>query len=178
MAFTVRNVPGAVLAALVAAHNARQEAAVAAFFHADITQRTSNSGPPPSLPTVANNTIASANASDLATSVTLVNEAKLRINTHFADTQAHNTAVSAQVATAAATDLATAITLANALKAAYNTHLAAANVHFNNDGTNATAAADATDLASLQTLLNELKGDFNAHLISAPIGSMINLITP
>lgn len=178
MAFTVRGVTDAVLFALVAAHNARQEAAVASFFHADITQRTSNSGPPPAIPTVANNTISTANASDLATSVALANAAKAFVNTHFADTQAHNSAVSGQIATDDASDLATAITLANALKAAYGTHLTAANVHFTNDATNTIAAADATDQGSLNTLLNELKGDFNAHIVSAPLGSMIKLLAP
>ena len=173
MAFLVRKIPENVVYALAAAWNAKQEASVASFFHADITQKTSGQF---QAPTVANDSIGSANASDLATSLTLVNETKAVMNRHFADSFAHNTAVSAAVTTATATDLATAITLGNALKAAFNTHRAAANVHFTNDGTNAVASTDATDQSSLNTLLNEMKGDFNAHLISAPTGSMIRLI--
>lgn len=175
MAYTVRKTADPVIYALVAAWNHKQEASVASFFHADTTQRTTGDF---ASPTVSNDTINSANGSDLATSITLVNETKQVINRHFVDTLAHNTAVSAVVSTADATDLATAITLANALKAAYNTHRSAANVHFNNDGTNAVASADATDLASLQTLINEMKGDFNAHVVSAPVGRMIRLVAP
>lgn len=173
MAYRVRKTTDAMVFAIVAQQNARQQASVASFFHADITQKPGGSY---QAPTVTNDTITAANASDLATSVTLANNCKAVINRHFADDYAHDSAVSAQVATADATDLATGITLANALKAAYNTHRAAASVHFTNDGANATAATDATDQSSLNTLLNEIKTDFNAHVISAPIGSMIRLV--
>lgn len=158
---------------MVTAWNAKQEAAVASFFHADKTQITTGHYTNPS---VANDTVATANSSSEATAIALANALKAAINRHFADDYAHNSALSAVVSTADATSLATAITLANALKAAYTTHLSASNVHFNNDGTNTVAADDATDQTTINTLLNELKGDFNAHVISAPTGSMIRLV--
>lgn len=173
MAYRVRKVPTEVVFALVAAWNAKQEAAVASFFHADKTQISSGHY---TVPTVANDTVATANSSSEATAIALANALKAAYNRHVLDDYAHNTALSAVVATADASSLATAITLANALKAAYNTHLAAASVHFNNDGTNTVAADDATDQTTINTLLNEMKGDYNAHVISAPTGSMVRLV--
>ena len=173
MAITVRNTNDALIYALVEAHNLRQEESVASFFHADTTQTTGNDYTDPA-PT--DDLVTSDDGSDDATNITLVNEIKAVLNRHFADTQAHDSAVSAAVATADATDEATSVTLANALKAAYNTHLSAANVHFNNDGTNSVAATDATDTASVSTLINEMKGDLNAHIVSAPAGAMLNVV--
>lgn len=173
MAYEVRKVPDAIAFALVDAHNLRQEESVGAFFHADTTQTTS--GHYKDL-AVADDLVSAADASDEATSVALANEIKAVLNRHFADTMAHATAVSAAVATADATNTATGITLANALKSAYNTHLSAANVHFNNDGTNDVTSDDADDQSSLNTLLNEMKDDLNAHIVSAPAGAMVKLI--
>lgn len=176
MAYRTRRVTDALLYALIAQHNAKQEASVSAFFHADTTQVTSASDY--RNPTVTALAVTAANATDLATSLTLVNQEKLILNIHFQDPRAHNSAVTAVVATANATDLATANTLANALKTAYNTggHINASNVHFNNDATNTIAAAAATDQTTLNTLLNELKTDVNAHIISAPLGAMIQIV--
>lgn len=174
MAFTVRKLTDEVARAIVDAINLRQTESVASFFHADTTQKTT--GRSESGLTVTDDTITAANGSSAGTNVTLANDAKAVINRHFADSLAHNSAVSSAVSTADATDDATSITLANALKAAYNTHLSASNVHFNNDATNAVAAADATNTATCSTLLNELKGDYNAHVVSAPLGAMIKLV--
>lgn len=173
MAFRARNLTDTAVGALVAAINLRQTEAVASFFHADTTQKTTGHY---TAPVVTDDLVTSANSSSEGTAVALVNEMKAVLNRHFADDYAHNTAVSAQISTADATVLASAITLANAVKAAYNTHLAAANVHFNNDATNAVAAADATDQTSINTLLNEMKGDINAHIVSAPLGAMVRLV--
>jgi hypothetical protein len=161
--------------ALVAAHNARQEAAVTNQFHADITQKTSGYF---ASPTVASDTVTAATATDLATSLVLVNQIKAVLDRHFVDTLAHDTAVSATITIADATDLATAITLANNLKDMYTTggHVDASNVHFNDDSTNVVTNADATDQTTLNTLVNEIKGDVNAHITSAPIGSMVQLV--
>jgi galactitol-specific phosphotransferase system IIB component len=163
------------VSSLVAAWNAKQEASVASFFHADITQKTSGGD---FAPTVANDTASAANATDLATSLTLVNQLKGVTDRHFVDTRAHNTAVSAVTTLADATDLTTAIALANDIKSRYNTggHVNGSNIHFNNDSTNTIAAANATDQTTLDTLLNELKTDVNAHIISAPLGAMIQLV--
>lgn len=174
MAITARKTNDALIYALVEAHNLRQEEAVASFFHADTTQTTANDY---MNPTPTDDLVSSANGSDLATNLTLVNEIKAVLNRHFADTQAHDSAVSTAVDTADATDEATSVTLVNALKSAYTTHLSASNVHFNNDGTNTVAAVDATDTASVSTLANELKGDLNAHIVSAPAGAMINVVS-
>lgn len=174
MAYKARKIPDDIVFALALAHNDLQESTVDAEFHADITSSTVSTDY--MVPVRSNLLITAATATDTPTAVALANDAKVIINIHFADTLAHDTAVSAQVATADATDEATAITLANALKAAYNTHLSEASVHFNNDGTNNIAAADASDASTLNTLLNEMKTDQNAHSISAPAGSMIDII--
>lgn len=173
MAVRARKTPDAILHALVHVHNLRQEEAVASFFHADTTQTTSGHYDNPA---IADDLVASADGSDDATNITLANEIKAVLNRHFADTRAHDSAVSAEVATADATNEATSVTLANALKAAYNTHLSESNVHFNNDGTNTVTSSDATDTASVSTLINEMKDDLNAHIVSAPAGAMINVV--
>lgn len=163
----------AMVFALVAANNERQVDAVSTNFHADTTAVDSTDYQ--SL-TITRVTISSANATDLATSLTLVNELKEDINKHLVDAGSHNTAVSAAVTTATATDEATSVALVNALKAAYNTHLSAAGVHYNNDGTNTVINANATDTTTVLVLANELKADFNAHVTSAPTGAYIQLI--
>lgn len=176
MAYKTRKVPDSMLFALVAAWNAKQEASVSTFFHADISQTTNSANY--RAPTVASDTVTAANGTDSPTAVVLVNQIKAVLNRHFADDLAHNTATTAAVTTADATDTTSAVTLANALKAAYTTggHINQANVHFTNDGTNTTTNANATDLTTLNVLINELKGDVNAHIISAPLGSMLRLV--
>lgn len=176
MALKTRRLPDEVLYALVAANNQRITDNISTNFHLDRTAATPTTYPDYNNPVVNRLAISSANSSSLPTALTLVAELKLKINQHFADSIAHNTAVSAAVTTPAATDLTTAQNLANALKAAWNTHLSAANVHFTNDGTNTTAAADASNQGTLDTLLNELKTDFNAHVASAPVGVWIDLV--
>lgn len=125
-------------------------------------------------------TIGSANASDLATSLTLVNEiaalfyglaaAPGSYPGHANDALAHKVADTTNTRAAAypATDLATAITLANEIKADYEAHRASTTFHYTADATNTIAAANATDQSSLNTLANELKTDINAHMASAP----------
>ncbi len=170
----VRKTPDNVAYALVAASNQRMVDGIASFFHLNRTELTNSSDY--RAPTVTRLSISSATATDETTLVTMVNELKADINTHFADTIAHNTAVSSAVATATATNAATAVTLVNALKTAYNAHLTASNVHYTNDSTNAVSSAAATDQATAITMANEMKGDFNAHVASAPAGTFINLV--
>src|SRR5687768_359044 len=97
MAFKIRRTNGAMLHALVAANNRRMQVGVGSSFHADITQITSGDY---RNPVVTNDTITAANASSEATAVALANQAKAVINRHFADTLAHDTAVSAAMSTA------------------------------------------------------------------------------
>ncbi|MEO8095795.1 MAG: hypothetical protein ABI632_12815 [Pseudolysinimonas sp.] len=169
-----------VLYAIVAQLNAfrRDATIVGARFHSSALM--SRSGPF-FKPVAATETIAAANASDLATSLVLVNAIHAFLVRHVAEgTHVHKTAdataVAALAAGVTATDLATAQTLANVDKAAYNAHLAQANVHYNNDGTNNVTSANATDQSSLNTLVNEMKGDINAHVASFPAGFNINLV--
>ncbi len=175
MAYKTRKTPDAAVFALVAAWNAKQEASVASFFHADITQITSGNY---AAPTIANETPAlsvGAAPTDLTTIISFTQGMKGLLNRHFADTRAHNSAVSAAITTADATDLTTALALMIAEKAAVNTHYTASNVHFTNDGTNTIAAADATDTTTAIVLLTEMRTDIGAHVISAPLGAMIQL---
>lgn len=121
-------------------------------------------------------TITSADASDLATSLTLVNEILAVYTFHMADTLAHKTTGVALASTTPATSLATAITRANDIKSKYNTHRASTTYHYVADSTNATSSPDATDQSSLNTLLNELKADINAHMASGPTAKSIRLV--
>lgn len=142
--------PSAVVAELVTQHNAQCKAVadeVASVYHA-----------------AKATTVTSANASDLATSLTLVNELRVKIVAHLADALRHKAASAESIAAPLATDLTTAQTLANELKSDYNTHLTEAGVHFNNDAANNVTSADASDQSTLNTLLNEMKGDFNQHV--------------
>ena len=178
MAFTARKGTVTALVAVVTALNNTRRAAgvVGSFFHFDVTSDTTGD---PTKPTVANATVSAANASDLPTSLTLVNQLRQRWLQHRDDDLAHKVADGLPALTApVATDLATAQTLANELKADYNTHIASTTYHSTADATNGVSSANATDLASLQTLLNEMKGDFNAHIVSAPAGQSVKLIDP
>lgn len=160
--------PATVLEALATFSKEYTARAVSSSFHRDTSEVT----------------IDAANASDLATSLTLVNQIAAiyygRTITaiasalggypgHINDDLAHKAADAATLtATYPATDLATAQTLANEIKADYGTHRASATIHDNADATNTISAADATDQSSLNTLLNELKTDINAHMAGAP----------
>lgn len=170
----VRNIPDELLYALVASNNQRMVDGISTNFHKDRTAATPTTYQDYKSPSVTRLSVTLAAATDAATQLALTNHLKTVINKHFADDIAHSTAVSSAIATATATDAATAITLANAIKAAYNTHLSAANVHYNNDGTNTISSPNATDATTLQTLVNELRTDFNAHVASAPVGIYID----
>lgn len=128
-------------------------------------------------------TITAANASDLATSLTLVNQTAAVFYGitsgpgiypgHLNDTGdgfAHKVKDATNVRASAypAVDLATAQTLANEIKTDYEAHRASTTFHYNADSTNTISASDASDQSSLNTLLNELKTDINAHMASAP----------
>lgn len=121
-------------------------------------------------------TISAANASSLATSLTLVNQILFVYKFHMADTLAHKVTGVALASYASATDLTSAIARANDIKAKYNTHIASTTFHYNADSTNTISSADATDQSSLNTLLNELKTDINAHMASGPAGKSLRLV--
>lgn len=127
-----------------------------------------------------------ANATDLATSLALVNhirdvlygDAANQILGHLNDSLVHKAIDTTNTVTAPkATDLATAITLANEIKADYNAHRSQSGVHATNDGGNATSSANATDQSSLNTLVNEIKTDLNAHMAAASTQTMIRIVS-
>lgn len=113
--------------------------------------------------------VTAANATSLATSLTLVKSLLVAYATHRVDALAHDAADTTNtVASAVAdvVDLASAITAANQLKAAYNAHLTQGGVHPNDDVANAVVAADASSTqGQLNTLANALKVAFNAHIV-------------
>jgi hypothetical protein len=161
MATVVRNTAPEV-AVWAAAHNdLKAQVGAGANFHLDAYESP----------------IASANASDLATSLTLVNEMRAVYEFHRGDSLALKALDATALTAPAATSLATAITLANEIKSKYNTHRASATIHFNADATNTVTSADATDQSTLNTLLNEMKGDINAHLASAPASKSLRVVS-
>lgn len=115
--------------------------------------------------------IATADASDLPTSIVLANALKASLNTHMASAISSTTAIGVHVAadstngpiaTADATDLASVETLLNAAKTKFNAHLSQSGVHFTNDAATV-ATANATDQATSNTLANALKAAANLH---------------
>lgn len=120
--------------------------------------------------------IVSANATDLPTSITLVNEIMGIYKFHMADTLAHKVVGVALASYTRAKDLATAITLANDIKAKYNTHRASTTYHYSADSTNTVTATDASDQGSLDTLLNAMKTAVNAHMASGEVTKSLRLV--
>lgn len=175
MALFARKVPDAMLFAIVASINSTRRSAgvVGTNFHADVT---SDGGGDYRAPTATPATVTAADASSLATSLTLVNQIRARWLQHKTDDLAHKVADVTAFTAPVATDLATAITLANAIKADRATHIASTTYHYTADATNTITAADASDQSTLNTLLNELKTDHNAHIASAPAGQSIKLL--
>lgn len=161
MATIVRNTDPMASVICAAVNDVKAQIGAGSSFHLDKFERT----------------IASANASDLATSIALCIELRAFYAAHRVDTLSHKVADTTDVASqAAVVDLASAITVANDLKAKYNTHRASTTYHYNADATNTITSADATDLASLETLLNEMKTDIAAHTQSGPAAASLRLV--
>lgn len=124
--------------------------------------------------------VASANATDLPTSLALVNELAQVYTNHIKDTLSHVIAdTNTLITTVAPVDLATAITMANDIKAKYNLHRAVSTtVHPGGaDSTNTIATANATDLTTLMALLNASKTALNAHIASGPTVKSMRLVS-
>lgn len=121
-------------------------------------------------------TITAADASDLATSLTLCNQILSVYRFHMADTLAHKTTGVALASYTFVTTLAGAITAANDVKSKANTHRASTTFHYSADSTNNITSTNASDLSSLITLLNEIKGDLNAHMASGPAAKSIRVV--
>ncbi len=160
MATVLRNTHPAMAPMATAFNSLKAQIGAGSSFHLDASEQT----------------ISVANASDLATSLALVNQLLVVYRFHMVDTLAHKVVGVDLASYAEATDLASAIARANDIKAKYNVHRASTTYHYSADATNVTAAADATDQTSLNTLLNELKVDLNAHMASAPAAASLRLV--
>lgn len=128
--------------------------------------------------------IATANATDLPTSVALTNALKVSYNAHVISVCDATTGIGQHIATgvanvtavANATDLTTAIALLNDIKAKFNLHAVQSGVHMVNDSTIATA--DATDQASANTLANAIKVKLNSHYAASMNSQATFLVSP
>lgn len=172
--------------ALVSAFNTLHDgyAASVVQFHRDLT--STYTGSDYTNPTSTVLTVTAASATNLATSITLVNNILGVFHSHCKDDSSHlikDTVNDPQldgyslVVTTGVTmtDTAAVVVNVNALKILFNAHLTQAGVHVNNDGTNTVSTAAATDLASAETLLNAMKTAVNAHMASGPSFGRIRL---
>lgn len=75
------------------------------------------------------NTILSADATDLSTAITLLNELLTVINDHFGDLSVHSVADSNTTVSASATDEPTAVALSRALEDSWDEHLSNTDAH-------------------------------------------------
>lgn len=118
--------------------------------------------------------IDTADGTDAATVLTLVNVIRADYVAHIASTKKHSVADATNtVSLAAATDAATALALANELKVDINAHQAFVTPHRGKGGQGsvvaapqAIATADGTDAATTLTLTNALKAAYNLHVRS------------
>lgn len=182
MALNVRKTSEDIADALVAAFNKLKADVISTKVHRDVTSQPS-AGSDFSNPTASAYTISAANSTETGTTglntlITLVNDIKLKYNTHVVDSFAHKAADTITSTAANATDQTTADTLLNDLKSKYSTHIASATIHDNADSTNTETNANGTNLATAQTLANDLKTQFNAHIQSGIKAPSINLIGP
>lgn len=158
----------ALLKLLVTVHNASvDESAIAQnTVHYDISsRRVGPSDNPSSTPWE----VEAANASNLATALTLAADVKLILGYHFRDALAHAEETIPTWTAPDPTDEATLVTWCAELKVKYNGHLENTDAHQKTDITNAIAATTPANLAECITLLNEAKTDLNAHILDAPL---------
>lgn len=115
--------------------------------------------------------VTAANASTLATLLTLTKALCEFVSFHFADDVLHKVKDATALPTSASVNsLATAITALNAIKVAWGTHIASTTYHYTADAVNTIAAANASDQGTSETLANELKADMNTHSSGALAG--------
>lgn len=161
MATVLRNVSPDVAPFVTAFNDLKAQIGAGSHFHLDASEMT----------------ITAADATDLPTSLTLVNQMRALSLFARADTLAHKAADTATITAPAATTLATAITLANELKADHNTHCGSTSWHYNADSSNTVATTDAsTTQGQLDTLLNALKAAINLHMADAPAAHSLRLV--
>lgn len=119
------------------------------------------------------NALVSPVSTDLATSITLLNEIKTKFNLHLSQYRVHvkNDTINVIILDDS-TNLVTAQDLANDVKIKLNTHLSQSGIHTNNDLANVVLVADATNLATLTVLVNDIRAKYEAHRI--PLASFAN----
>lgn len=122
-------------------------------------------------------TVTAADASSLATSLTLCNQILGVYSFHMADTLSHKVTGVALASYVPASTLAQAITKANDVKSKYNTHRASTTYHYTADGTNVVTAADATIQSELNTLLNDIKVQLIAHVASGAVCKSLRAVS-
>lgn len=162
MATVLRNIDPIIQSVADAHNDLKAQIGAGAFFHLDKSEVT----------------VTAANATDLATSLVLCNQAIAVYRFHFADTLALKAAdATALPALGAAIDLASANTAANLIKTSHATHIASTAAHYAADATNTVLTANATDLTTLMALLNDIKAKINAHMASGPAGKSLRVVS-
>lgn len=116
------------------------------------------------------NTITAADATDLASVITLLNELGYGTtsgdyNVHRASTTYHRAADTTNIVAATiASDLATSLTLATELIADINAHMIESGVHMVDDTVNTITELAPVDLTTVKAVANKIKEKYNAHL--------------
>jgi hypothetical protein len=166
--------PNALSRALVASHNrlCQSLATKLAYPHADVTSSTTGYWHSPVVTPIL---VSAPNATNLATSITLLADIDEVLGVHYADLFAHKIAWEYDFGSVA-TNLATAISKANALKADVLLHAVDLDTHYAEDQSTAIDAVDATDEPSLVLLVNAIKGGVNTHINNALTSYMIEQI--
>jgi hypothetical protein len=175
MAISSRDNVDELVLALAYAYNAAQSVLVTDGYHRDLTQNTSSPILDEGAITVTTVTVSDANASNLATLVTLSNQILGVLNQHMFDDEAHllrdyvnqpneDGYFSVQANLFSDGGLAESIVNLNAMKALFTAHLTQSGIHPNNDTTSYGLPSNATNLATAETLANDLKAAVNTHM--------------
>jgi hypothetical protein len=129
----------------------------------DLTARNFHN--PLTAPPVATDFLASPEAFDLTSAITLANEELTDINTHIASVGAGfaHLAASPAIGSPPAFDLTSLETLLNDIKATLNTHYTFVAAHLTNDTFNTITAANAVDLPTSITLANQIRTFWTLH---------------
>lgn len=115
------------------------------------------------------NTIVAPTATDLPTSIVLVNDIRSKYLSHLTQYRVHlANDTKYNGLTTEASDLLSSMELANLEKEMFNKHRTATireiqKVHSSDDSVNVVTTADATDLPSLMALLNDISTQYEAH---------------
>lgn len=174
MALSIRNLPLLIVAAVITHVNKVRldllKLRAGLIYHADV------------IPAAA---VATANATDLTTSIALITALQVAYTAHIASACDPLTGIGAHIAAdatnvlaaAVPTDLTTSETAANELKAQYNLHRVVTADHAVADATNAVSTTAAVDLATTVALANAVKVALNAHCAAAFNGQALVLVS-